>query len=107
MPAIRPFSTASGSEGHPAKRADTKRTVKVIATGVAESVTRPTGAKMCLFSSDVDIWVAFDGTTAAVPVADSDDTSVELNPVFVMLDSNDAISVISGSDGIVGITWYE
>jgi hypothetical protein len=80
--------------------------VKVVATGVAEAVTRPADAQMALFSADVDIWVSFDGTTAAVPVADSDNTSVELNPVFKMLDGNDSISVISGSDGTVGVTWF-
>jgi len=84
----------------------------VLAAGVAKTVSAPTGATHCLFSSNGNYFVNWQGTTATVPAADiTDGTGVEINPVGRALggvdsaDTPKTFSIISNAATIVAVAW--
>lgn len=79
---------------------------KSLAANTAEAFTVPTGAKVVLFSSNVDFY-ANPYTTAAVPGDTTDGSASELNPVAYLLpQGTSSISVIAPSAGIVTASFY-
>ena len=68
----------------------------VLASGVAESITIPSGAKHVLFNATADFYVAYSGT-AAVITDTTDGSGSELNPTLRTLKTGDTLSVISES----------
>lgn len=85
---------------------------RVLAAGVAETFTIPTGAKRVSFNSTENIWVAytftgFDDKAAAVPVADvTDGTGYVLNPKIRYLGKVSKISIISPVACLVSLTYF-
>lgn len=79
---------------------------RVLAAGVAETHSVPTGAKYVLFSSDQDFYVKVNGT-AAVP---SDDvtagTASILNPGLRSLDRVITFGLISSVNCIITMEFY-
>jgi hypothetical protein len=81
---------------------------QVLAAGVAETVTVPTGAKVVVFSGNNDFYVNFSGGTAAVPGADvSDGTAAELNPSVRYVYTQGTFSVISPYACIITLSYYK
>lgn len=78
----------------------------VLAAGVAESVTIPSGAGFVYFSGNADFYVLCDGT-AEVPSADvTDGSASELNPTGYDLADVTSISIISSYSCIVTCSFY-
>lgn len=76
----------------------------VLLAGVAQGVTKPSGAKFAMFSATGDFWMK-DGGTAAVPSSTTTDgTGSELNPYFRKVSGR--ISLIAEADCKVSISWY-
>lgn len=100
---MKPLIIASGANGHPTFCIPTPDSVNgvVLAAGVAESITIPSGAKYVIFSSTADFYANY-STTAAVITDTTDGTGSELNPVARTLGAADTISVIS--EGACNIT---
>jgi hypothetical protein len=82
-------------------------TCAVLAAGVAETVTIPTGARCVIFSSNADFYVNWT-TTAAVPVADiTDGSAPELNPSSRQTAGVTSFSIISPTTCIVTMSWFK
>lgn len=80
---------------------------RVLATGVAETVTVPTGATVVSFSGTADFYVNFNGGTAAVPVADiTDGTGSELNPTVRYIPGKTSFSIVAPADAVVVMSFY-
>lgn len=79
-----------------------------LTANTAKSISVPSGATLCIISSDVDIWVASEGT-AVVPVSDTTDgTGVVLNPGARSIPAGvTTLSVISEYAAKVSIEWYK
>ena len=97
-----------GPRGNFAAPACTYVDAKVLAAGVAESVTVPTNAKVVIFSGNADFYVNWT-TTAAVPVADiANGSGGELNPGVRVISNNIAsFSIISPGTTVVTMSWYK
>lgn len=79
---------------------------QVLAAGVAESVTVPTGARIVLFSANSDFYCNPNGT-AAVPSGDTTDGSAsELNPAAYELRGLASFSLIAAAATIVTMAFY-
>lgn len=93
---------------------------RVLAAGVAETVTKPTGTpaqtyNTCVITSNADVWVRRGGT-AAVPAADvTDGTGSALLPLGVphVMDFRDddgtilaSFSIICTGVALVSMQWY-
>ena len=78
---------------------------RVLAAGVAESVTVPTGARYAVFSSTGDFYARFTGT-ATVPVDTDDGTASELNPGIRDVSGLTTLSVISAGTPTVTVAFY-
>jgi hypothetical protein len=81
---------------------------KVLAAGVAETVTVPTGAKVAIFSANTDFYVNFSGGTAAAPSADvADGSASELNPAVRYVFGQGTFSIVSPYVCIVTLSYYK
>ncbi len=81
--------------------------VRVLAAGVAETHTIPTGATYVLFSTTSNFYVAYSGT-ATVPSADiTNGSGPELNPVLRSVSGLASISIISPATCIVTMAFYK
>ena len=81
---------------------------KVLAAGVAESITVPTDAKMVIFSANNDFYINSSGGTAATPSADvSDGSASELNPSVRYVYGQGTISIISPYTRIITLSYYK
>jgi len=79
----------------------------VLAAGVAQTYTIPTGAKSLLFSATDDFYVQEKGGAAAVPVATTATGAAPiLNPVIRTVGALTTISLISPRACIVIISSY-
>lgn len=79
---------------------------RVLAAGVAESVTVPAGASYAFFAGTADFYVRIGGT-AAVPAADvTDGTAPTLNPTARAVTPGDTLSIVSAATCIVTISWH-
>ncbi len=78
----------------------------VLAAGVAEVVTVPTGAKNVIFSATADFYVRF-AAAAAIPATEvADGTASILNPQLRSIDGAATIGVISPTTCIVTMEFY-
>ncbi len=78
----------------------------VLAAGVAEVVTVPTGAKKVIFSGTSDFYVRF-GAAAAVPTTEVADGSASiLNPQLRSIDAAATIGLIAPATCIVTMEFY-
>ena len=79
----------------------------VLASDTAETVTRPTGANIVVFSADVDFWVNWHGATAAVPSVDqTDGAAEELNPVARSVGHLTTFSIVAAAACKLSLAWY-
>ncbi len=79
----------------------------VLAAGVNEDHTVPTGARHLMFSATVDFY-AKKGATAAVPDADvTGGTASELNPTIWSLDGVTAVGLIAPTAAIITLSFYK
>lgn len=80
---------------------------RVLAAGVSETHTVPTGQKRVLFSATCDFY-AKPGASAAVPAADvTDGTSAELNPATWTVEDMTQFTIISSSVCVVTLSFYK
>ena len=80
--------------------------VRVLAAGVAEVHTVPTGAKKVIFSATADFYVRF-GAAAAVPTVDITDGSGSiLNPQLRSIDAAATIGLIAPATCVVTMEFY-
>jgi hypothetical protein len=81
--------------------------VRVLAAGVAETVTVPADVKIITFSSTDNFYVNYT-TTAAVPVADvTDGSGAELNPGVRYVYGQGTFSIISPTVCTVTMSSYK
>lgn len=79
---------------------------RVLAASTAETITVPSGARIAVFSANVDFFANVT-TTATVPADTTDGTSSILNPVARSVSGVTSISVITAaSSGIVQAAFY-
>ena len=79
----------------------------VLAAGVAETYTLPSGCRYVMFSADGDFYARYAGT-AAVPTTEvTDGTGAELNPAVRYVGDQTTISVIASATTIVTICAYK
>lgn len=79
----------------------------VLAAGVAENITVPSGARLVSFSPTVPFYANFNGGTAAVPVADvTDGSGSSYCPQTRYLNGITTISVISSQAGVLTAEFY-
>jgi len=80
--------------------------VQVLASGVAETITTPSGANFVLFSSTSNFYCRANGT-AVVPTGDiTNGSGSELNPVARSLRNVSSISLISPGTCTVTMAFY-
>lgn len=80
----------------------------VLAAGVAQTYTVPTGALYILFSANADFYARYDGTAAAVPtVTTTSGSGPELNPGLRNITGATTISLISPTVCIVTLSVYK
>lgn len=80
---------------------------RVLAAGVAEVETVPTGAKCVLLSGTGDFY-ARHNTAAAVPAADvTDGSASELNPSAHIVEAADTIGIIAPANCVVTLAYYK
>jgi hypothetical protein len=78
----------------------------VLAAGVAETITVPTGAKVAIFNSTGNFYVNW-LTTAAVPAADiTNGSAPELNPVARDIAGLSSFSIIAPADCVVTVAYF-
>jgi hypothetical protein len=79
----------------------------VLAAGVAETVTKPTGARIAIFNSTGNFYVNWLGATAAVPSVDIiTGLAPELNPVARDVSGQTTFSIIAPDACIVTIAYF-
>jgi hypothetical protein len=79
---------------------------RVLAAGVAESHTVPTGAKYVVFSGTDDFYVNIGGT-AAVPSGDvTDGSGSMINPGLRSIEGKTTISLISAAANVITMEFY-
>lgn len=79
----------------------------VLAAGVTEAVTVPTGAKYVIISATTNIWVKIGGA-ATVPAGDTtNDSGSELNPGVRYLNSATTVGIISETASKVSLMFYK
>lgn len=79
---------------------------RVLAAGVAETITPPTWADTVVFSANADFWYRI-GSAAAVPGTDvTDGTGSGLNPTIRKGIRGKTISVISSSACLMSLEWF-
>ncbi len=82
------------------------RYANVLAAGVAEVVTVPTGANYVLFSATADFWANF-GAAAAIPATEVADGSASyLNPGLMAIGGATTIGLISPYVATVQMSFY-
>ena len=80
---------------------------KVLAAGVAETITVPAAAKIVVFSADKNFYVNSCGGTAAVPAADvADGSAAELNPSVRYVYGQGTMSVVSAEACVLTLSYY-
>ncbi len=79
----------------------------VLAAGVAQTVTVPTGANIAAFASTGNFFANFAGATAAVPaVSITNGTSPALNPTVRSVDGIASFSIIAPANTTVVVSFY-
>ena len=84
--------------------------VRVLASGTAEDIDVPSGAKFCVLVSDVDFYYNTNGD-AAVPTADvTDGSGSRFGPakteIRLVVEDVDDVSVIASAACKVTATWW-
>lgn len=81
-------------------------TTLVLAAGVAETITVPTGAQRAVFSFTGNIFVK-KGVSVDIPtVSTTDGTGAEINPNAYIVSGGDQISIISPDAVLVSVAFY-
>jgi len=81
---------------------------RVLAAGVAETVTVPAAVAIVSFSATENFYVNFSGGTAAVPVADvTNGSAAELNPGIRYVKGQGTFSILSPATCIVTLSFYK
>lgn len=79
-----------------------------LAAATNEQITVPTNARWAFFACNVDVWVRYDGTAAAVPSVDiTNGVGQELNPTIRYIRGIARIDMISASAGFCSIAYYK
>ena len=71
------------------------------------TVAVPSGAGLALFNATVDYWVAYNGTTAAVPPSAGGQASAELNPNLRSMNGVTELSILVKDPGSFVVTFYK
>lgn len=91
----------------PAIRASDYINARVLAAGVEESETVPTGARIVLFSSTSNFYLKV-GATAAVPSTDvTNGSGSELNPIARLVAAAEVLHLIAPTACIVTMAYYK
>lgn len=81
---------------------------RVLAAGVNETHTVPTGAAYVLFSATGDFYVSYDGDAATIPAADvTDGTASELNPTIRYIAGVAELDLIAPLNTVVTMSFYK
>jgi hypothetical protein len=79
----------------------------VLAAGVAQTITVPTGYRVLAFSSTGNFFADFNGATAIVPSTSiTNGTADVLNPTVRLVEPGQTISIIAPSNCIVTVSFY-
>lgn len=78
----------------------------VLAAGVAQNITVPTGAEYVIISSTGNLWVNCDGPASVPSSTATTGANPELNPGGRIIQGKTTISLISSASCLVSLAFY-